>query len=94
MRLGGLSACARLPLTARPLVHCGGTARKVPMMPAPDPCPCLRYCRYTYTTLIKCIVDEPISGPVLVYITKPPNPAPLMTVNVDMPVAEGMETVR
>jgi len=50
--------------------------------------------QYTYTTLIKCIVDEPISGPVLVYITKPPNPAPLMTVNVDMPVAEGMETVR
>ena len=50
--------------------------------------------RYTYKTIVKCLVDEPISGPVVVYITKPPNPAPLMTVSVDMPVAEGMDTVR
>ena len=49
---------------------------------------------YTFSTTVKCLTEEPVSGTVRVFVSHPPNPVPLITVVVDMPVAEGVETVR
>lgn len=49
---------------------------------------------YTFSTTVRCLTEEPIAGVVRVFVSHPPNPVPLITVVVDMPVAEGVETVR
>jgi hypothetical protein len=49
---------------------------------------------YMFSSTVRCLTEEPVSGAVRVFVSHPPNPVPLITVVVDMPIAEGVETVR